>query len=92
MQMRITDAYHIVRLEEIELTADYLMKKEEEREALELNGSDFGRSVRLHCSWLRHGSGLRRRGRTSLPCLSSYAHRAQATQRLRRSWQPLTRR
>jgi len=28
-----TDAYHALRLEEIELTADYLMKKQEEREA-----------------------------------------------------------
>lgn len=33
MEMYIGDAYHAVRIEEIELTADYLMKKEEEREA-----------------------------------------------------------
>jgi hypothetical protein len=33
MQMRISDAFHALRLEEIELTADYLMKKQEEREA-----------------------------------------------------------
>lgn len=32
MEMRISDAYHSLRLEEIELTADYLMKKQEERE------------------------------------------------------------
>ncbi|MHB1343007.1 MAG: DUF4041 domain-containing protein, partial [Thermoleophilia bacterium] len=33
MQMQISDAFHALRLEEIELTADYLMKKQEEREA-----------------------------------------------------------
>ena len=31
--MRISDAYHHLRVEEIELTADWLMKKQEEREA-----------------------------------------------------------
>lgn len=33
MEMHISDAYHALRLQEIELTADYLMKKEEEKEA-----------------------------------------------------------
>lgn len=33
MQMRIAEKFHALRIEEIELTADYLMKKEEEREA-----------------------------------------------------------
>ena len=33
MEMHISDEYHASRLEEIELTSDYLMKKEEEREA-----------------------------------------------------------
>lgn len=33
MQMHIGDAFHALRLEEIELTSDYLMKKQEEREA-----------------------------------------------------------
>jgi len=33
MQMRISNAFHALRLEEVELTADYLMKKQEEREA-----------------------------------------------------------
>ena len=33
MQMRISDAFHGLRIEEVELTADYLMKKQEEREA-----------------------------------------------------------
>ena len=33
MEMRISDEFHSVRIEEIELTADYLMKKEEEKEA-----------------------------------------------------------
>ena len=33
MEMRISDAYHHLRVEEIELTADWLMKKQEEREA-----------------------------------------------------------
>jgi hypothetical protein len=33
MQMHISDAFHALRLEEIELTSDYLMKKQEEREA-----------------------------------------------------------
>jgi hypothetical protein len=32
MEMRISDAFHLLRIEEIELTADYLMKKLEERE------------------------------------------------------------
>jgi hypothetical protein len=32
MDMRISDEYHRLRIEEIELTADYLVKKEEERE------------------------------------------------------------
>lgn len=32
MEMRIADTYHMLRVEEIELTADYLMKKQEERE------------------------------------------------------------
>jgi len=32
MEMHISDAFHALRIEEIELTADYLMKKEEERE------------------------------------------------------------
>ena len=33
MEMHIGDKFHALRIEEIELTADYLMKKEEEREA-----------------------------------------------------------
>jgi hypothetical protein len=33
MQMHISDSFHNLRLEEIELTADFLMKKKEEREA-----------------------------------------------------------
>lgn len=33
MEMRISDAFHVLRVEEIEITADYQMKKEEEREA-----------------------------------------------------------
>lgn len=33
MQMRISNRFHALRLEEIELTADFLMKKQEEREA-----------------------------------------------------------
>lgn len=33
MEMRIGDGFHALRVEEIELTADYLIKKEEEREA-----------------------------------------------------------
>ena len=33
MQMQISETFHALRLEEIELTADYLMKKQEEREA-----------------------------------------------------------
>lgn len=33
MEMRIADAFHALRVEEIELTCDYLVKKEEEREA-----------------------------------------------------------
>lgn len=33
MEMRIGDGFHALRIEEIELTADYLVKKEEEREA-----------------------------------------------------------
>ncbi len=32
MEMRVSDAFHALRIEEIELTADYLVKKEEERE------------------------------------------------------------
>ena len=32
MQMRISDAYHSLRIEEIELTADWLMMKQEEKE------------------------------------------------------------
>jgi hypothetical protein len=33
MEMRISDAFHALRLQEIELTADWLMKKQEEKEA-----------------------------------------------------------
>lgn len=33
MEMRIARSFHALRIEEIELTADYLMKKEDEREA-----------------------------------------------------------
>ncbi|MCB9899654.1 MAG: DUF4041 domain-containing protein [Planctomycetes bacterium] len=33
MEMQISDAFHALRIEELELTADYLMKKQEEREA-----------------------------------------------------------
>lgn len=33
MELRISDAFNALRIEEIELTADYLMKKQEEREA-----------------------------------------------------------
>lgn len=33
MEMRISDGFHALRLEEIELTADWLMKKQEEKEA-----------------------------------------------------------
>ena len=33
MEMHIGDEFHALRIEEIELTGDYLMKKEEEREA-----------------------------------------------------------
>jgi hypothetical protein len=32
MEMRIADGFHALRIEEIELTGDYLVKKEEERE------------------------------------------------------------
>lgn len=32
MQMHISEAFHALRVEELELTADYLMKKQEERE------------------------------------------------------------
>jgi len=32
MEMHISDAYHLLRLEEVELTADFLMKKQEETE------------------------------------------------------------
>ncbi len=32
MEMKIADAFHALRVEEIKLTADYLVKKEEERE------------------------------------------------------------
>ena len=32
MEIRISDAFHVLRIEEIELVADYLMKKREERE------------------------------------------------------------
>ena len=34
MEMHISDAFHDLRLKEIELTADYLMKKQEEKEAM----------------------------------------------------------
>jgi hypothetical protein len=34
MEMHISDGYHALRLEEIELTADWLMKKQEEKEAV----------------------------------------------------------
>lgn len=33
MQMRVTDDYHALRVKEIELTGDYQMRKQEEREA-----------------------------------------------------------
>lgn len=33
MQMRISDQFHALRLEELELTSDWLMKKQEEKEA-----------------------------------------------------------
>ncbi len=33
MEMHISDEYHALRIEEIELATDYLMKKQEEREA-----------------------------------------------------------
>ena len=33
MQMQIGDPYHALRLEEVELTADFMMKKQEEKEA-----------------------------------------------------------
>jgi hypothetical protein len=33
MEMRISDEFHALRIEEIELTADWLMKKQEEKEA-----------------------------------------------------------
>lgn len=33
MEMRISDEFHALRVDEIELTADWLMKKQEEREA-----------------------------------------------------------
>jgi hypothetical protein len=33
MELHISEAYHALRIEEIELTADYMVRKEEEREA-----------------------------------------------------------
>ena len=33
MEMRISDEFHALRIEEVELTADFLMKKQQEREA-----------------------------------------------------------
>lgn len=33
MEMRVSDEYHALRIEEVELTADFLAKKQEEREA-----------------------------------------------------------
>jgi len=67
MEMRISDAYHALRMEEIELTADYQMKKEEEREALAQSGSGCGKSGRWQWNWLRHASGSTRNVRTWPP-------------------------
>ena len=41
MELRISDSFHALRIEEIELTADYLMKKEEERDGTR-NARDCG--------------------------------------------------
>ena len=50
MEMRISDAFHALRIEEIELTADYLVKKEEEREIARAEREGCERNARLNRS------------------------------------------
>ena len=56
MEMRISDEFHGLRVEEIELTADYLMKQQEERERHARSGSDFEKSARSKPNWPQSGS------------------------------------
>lgn len=47
MEMRISDEYHGLRLQEIELTADWLMKKHEEKEAEKENRARIREEKRI---------------------------------------------
>ena len=44
MEMRVNPRYHELRFEELELTSDYLMKKQEEKEAAREERGGFVRS------------------------------------------------
>jgi hypothetical protein len=64
MEMHISDEFHALRLEEIELTADWLMKKQEEKEAAGRSAPGCVRSAASNASWRRSANGSTRNAAT----------------------------
>ena len=61
MEMRVNPDYHALRVAELELTADFQMKVQEEREkALVKSASCFASNVALRLNSLLSGNALRR--------------------------------
>ncbi|MET7355762.1 DUF4041 domain-containing protein [Streptomyces mirabilis] len=66
MEMRINPEYHALRITELELTADFQMKAQEERERAARNASSFANSAGLSRSWPPRKSDSRRNEPTTL--------------------------
>ena len=60
MEMRISDAFHALRLEEIELTADWLMQKQEEKEAAREERARLREERRVEKELAKEGARLRK--------------------------------
>ena len=60
MEMRISDAFHALRLEEIELTADWLMQKQEEKEAAREERARLREERRVEKELAEEGARLRK--------------------------------
>ena len=60
MEMRISDAFHALRLEEIELTADWLVQKQEEKEAAREERARLREERRVERELAEEGARLRK--------------------------------
>ena len=82
MEMRVNPDYHQLRVEELELTADYQMKVQEEKErARESNASCFESNAVPSRNSPPSGNGWRRRRRTTRALWRLFVPRATTPQR-----------